>query len=49
MTLVTDPGSAELMLDMIDAETSAPIYCIEDVFLDTPKWKYGMIQNKRME
>jgi hypothetical protein len=36
MTLVTDPGSAKLMLDMIDAEMSAPIYWMEDVFLDTP-------------
>lgn len=36
MTLVTEPGSAVLMLDMIDAEMSAPIYCMEDVFLATP-------------
>jgi hypothetical protein len=33
---VTDPGSTKLMLDMIDAEMSVPIYCIEDVFLDAP-------------
>lgn len=49
MTLVTDPGSAVLMLDIIDAEMSAPIYCIEDVFLDTPGWKCGINQNKLLE
>lgn len=46
---MTDPGSAKFMLDMIVAEMSAPIYWMEDVFLDAPEWRYGIEQNESMQ